>query len=152
MKTVSVTSEGADHCALDLGPFAQLLDYSYQHPLRRIEVEGKQFVGELLKATGAEISFQLLPPGAAHPFLHAHQRHEEIYVFLRGQGQFQVDDEVFDVAEGSVIRIAPEGKRTYRNNSEQPLIFMCIQCQAGSLDCYFVQDGLKAEGTIAWAK
>jgi mannose-6-phosphate isomerase-like protein (cupin superfamily) len=152
MNTVRFTSNGHNHCALDLGPFDHLLDYSFPHPKLHKEIRGKQFVGELLKATGAEISFQLLPPNTEMPFLHAHKQHEEIYIFLRGEGQFQIDDCVFNVTEGSVIRIAPEGKRTYRNNSANPLIFMCIQCQAGTIDSFFVEDGFKAEGKIAWAR
>jgi mannose-6-phosphate isomerase-like protein (cupin superfamily) len=86
------------------------------------------------------------------PFLHQHREQEEIYVFMKGSGQFQVDDTIFDVSEGSIIRIAPEGRRTYRNNSENPLIFMCIQCQAGSFNNYFVEDGFRSEGEINWIK
>jgi len=152
MKTVKITSEGTNHRAIDLGRFDQLSDYSYMHPKRHQEIEGKQFVGEILKATGAEISFQKLPPHTELPFLHQHRQHEEIYVFLKGSGQFQVDDAVFDVSEGSVIRISPGGKRTYRNHSDHPLIFMCIQCLAGSLENFFVEDSFKAEGEIAWMK
>jgi mannose-6-phosphate isomerase-like protein (cupin superfamily) len=152
MKNVKISSEGINHCAIDLGIFDQLTDYSYMHPKRHQEVKGKQFVGEILKTTGAEISFQILPPHTELPFLHQHRRHEEIYVFLKGSGQFQVDESVFDVSEGSVIRISPDGKRTYRNNSENPLIFMCIQCRAGSLESYFIEDGFRADGEISWNK
>src|ERR1035437_4293527 len=137
MKTVKTTSEGINHNAIDLGKLDQLMDYSYMHPKRHQEVKGKLFVSEMLKSTGAELSFTTIPPKTEMPFLHQHNKHEEIYVFLKGSGQFQVDESVFDVSEGSV-RISPNGKRTYRNNSVNPLIFMCIQCQAGSLASFFV--------------
>ena len=152
MKTVKNTSEGINHNAIDLGVLDQLMDYSYTHPKRQQEVKGKLFLGEILKATGAEISFTILPPNAEHPFLHQHKQHEEIYVFLKGSGQFQVDESLFDVSEGSVVRISPNGKRTYRNNSESPLIFMCIQCKSGSLESLFVEDGLLAEDEKLWNK
>jgi mannose-6-phosphate isomerase-like protein (cupin superfamily) len=152
MKKVEITSQGNNHCAIDLGVFEKLTDYSYMHPKRHQEIAGKQFVGELLKTTGAEISFQILPPFTEMPFLHQHKEHEEIYVFMKGSGQFQVDESVFDISEGSVIRVSPKGKRIYRNNSETPLIFMCIQCQAGSLKSFFVEDGFKADGEILWNK
>jgi mannose-6-phosphate isomerase-like protein (cupin superfamily) len=152
MKTVKITSEGTNHTAIDLGGFDHLSDYSYMHPKRQQEVVGKKFIGELLKATGAEISFTLIPPHTEMPFLHQHREHEEIYAFIKGSGQFQVDEDVFDVSEGSVIRIAPDGKRTYRNNSSDPLIFMCMQCQAGSLNSFFVEDGFRSEGEINWMK
>jgi mannose-6-phosphate isomerase-like protein (cupin superfamily) len=84
--------------------------------------------------------------------MHAHNKHKEIYVILRGSGQFQFDNEVFDLSEGTLIRVNPAGSRTYRNSSDEPMIFMCIQTMAGSIDCYFGKDGFKSEGVIAWEK
>ena len=152
MKSVKIKSEGINHTAIDLGPIDQLMDCSYIHPKRHQEVKGKIFIGEILKSTGAEISFTVIPPKTEIPFIHQHKNHEEIYVFLKGSGQFQVDDAVFDVSEGSVICISPNGKRTYRNNSENPLTFLCIQNQAGSLDKFNVEDGFLSEGEIRWEK
>ena len=152
MKKVKITSEGTNYTAIDLGMFDHLMDYSFLHSKLNREVKGKQLIGEIIKSTASEISFQLLPPGTEIQFIHQHREHEEIYVFLKGSGQFQVDGSVFDVSEGSVIRISPEGKRTYRNNSEKPLVFMCIQCQAGSLNSFFIEDGFRAEGVISWPK
>ena len=37
------------------------MDYSYLHPKLNQEVKGKIFIGETLKTTGAEVSFQILP-------------------------------------------------------------------------------------------
>ena len=152
MKNVKITSEGINHTAIDLGQVDQLMDYSYRHPKRNQEIKGKVFIGEIIKSTSEEISFTIIPPKAEMPFLHQHKNHEEIYVFLKGSGQFQVDDSLFDVSEGSVIRISPNGKRTYRNNSDNPLIFLCIQNQVGSLDNFQVEDGFLAEGEILWKK
>ena len=152
MKNVKITSEGINHSAIELGIFDQLMDYSYMHPKRHQEVKGKVFVGEILKSTGAEISFTVIPPKTEIPFIHQHKHHEEIYVFLKGYGQFQVDESVFNVSEGSVLRISPNGKRTYRNNSENPLLFLCIQCREGSLEHYTVDDGFRVDGEIMWPK
>jgi mannose-6-phosphate isomerase-like protein (cupin superfamily) len=152
MKNVKITSEGINHSAIDLGKFDQLMDYSYMHPKRFQEIKGKLFVGEILKSTAAEISFTMIPPHTELPFIHQHRQHEEIYVFLKGSGQFQVDKSVFDVSEGSVIRILPNGKRTYRNNSAVPLIFICIQCKVGSMESFFVEDGFRSDGEISWNK
>ena len=152
MKTAKIKSEGINHTAIDLGQIDQLMDYSYTHPKRNHEINGKVFIGEILKSTSAEISFTVIPPKTEMPFMHQHKNHEEIYVFLKGSGQFQIDDSIFNVAEGSVIRVSPNGKRIYRNNSENPLIFMCIQNQAGSLDNFQVEDGFLAEGEILWKK
>ena len=152
MKNVKIKSEGINHIAIDLGLIDQLMDYSYMHPKRHQEVKGKVFVGEILKSTSSEISFTVIPPKTDMLFMHQHKNHEEIYVFLKGSGQFQVDDSIFDVSEGSVIRISPNGKRIYRNNSDNPLTFLCIQNQMGSLDKFNVEDGFLAEGEILWKK
>jgi len=152
MKKVAIKSEGINYMAIDMGLIDQLMDYSYMHPKRQQEVKGKVFIGEILKSTAAEISFTVFPPKTEMPFMHQHKNHEEIYVFLKGSGQFQVDDSIFDVSEGSVIRISPNGKRIYRNNSDHPLIFLCIQNQAGSLNKFNVEDGFLAEGEILWKK
>ncbi len=150
MKEVEVTSGGINHKAIDMGQFNQLMDYSYIHPKRHQEVKGKVFVGELLNSTGAELSFTVIPPNVEMPFMHQHKNHEEIYLVLKGFGQFQVDDSLFEVSEGSVIRISPNGKRIYRNNSTQPLILLCIQNKVNSFDSFQVEDGFLAEGKILW--
>ena len=80
-----------------------------------------------------EVSFQILHPKFDMPFLHIHKNHEEMYIFLKGEGQFQVDGSVFDIMEGSIIRIAPKGSRAWRNNSDEPMIFICIQSMAGTM-------------------
>ena len=69
--------------------------------------EGKQFVKDATGATSCEISFGTLPAGESVPFFHSHKANEENYVILSGKGRFQVDDEVFDVEEGSVVRLSP---------------------------------------------
>jgi mannose-6-phosphate isomerase-like protein (cupin superfamily) len=150
MKNLQISSEGKNYSAVDLGEFDNLMEYSYLHPRLKTEIKGKVFIGEILKATGTEISIQILPPNTNIPFLHQHKNHEETYIILKGTGQFQVDGSVFDIKEGSIIRIAPEGKRSYRNNSANPIIVMCIQSQKNSLDNYLVFDGFRTPGEIPW--
>ena len=98
--------------------------------------EGKQFVKDASGATSCEISFGTLPTGAAVPFFHSHRLNEENYIILSGSGRFQVDNEVFDVAEGSVIRVATGCDRNLKCTSVEPMTYICIQAKEGSLgDC-----------------
>jgi mannose-6-phosphate isomerase-like protein (cupin superfamily) len=152
MNNPKIISEGVNYKAIDLGNFGELSQYAYNHPVRQVTIEGKVFTGELLQSSGAEISFMIVPPHTGLPFLHAHRKHEEIYVIIRGAGQFQVDNDVFDIQEGSVIRVNPAGIRVYRNHSDEPMVFMCIQTMAGSLDCYVGSDGLRTDGAPVWEK
>jgi mannose-6-phosphate isomerase-like protein (cupin superfamily) len=152
MKNLTIVSEGTNYSAINLGDFDNLMDYSFLHPKLKSEVKGKVFIGEFIKSTGTEISFQILPPQTSVPFLHQHKNHEEIYIIVKGSGQFQVDNCIFDIKEGSIIRIAPDGQRTWRNNSDNPMVFMCIQSQQNSLDNYSVLDGFRTHGEILWDK
>lgn len=102
--------------------------------------EGKQFVKDATGATSCEISFGTLPHGACVPFFHNHKVNEENYIILSGSGKFQVDDEVFDVAEGSVIRVSTNCDRNIKCTSEIPMTYVCIQAKEGSLGAYTMDD------------
>ncbi|MDE5655967.1 MAG: cupin domain-containing protein [Muribaculaceae bacterium] len=107
--------------------------------------EGKQFVKDATGATGCEISFGSLPSGASVPFFHSHRANEENYIILSGEGRFQVDGDVFDIAEGSVIRVSTNCDRNIKCTSEQPLTYICIQAREGSLEGYTMTDADRTE-------
>lgn len=88
-----------------------------------------------------EISFQTLGSGKEIPFDHMHRENEEVYVVIKGKGLFIIDDEVTQVKEGSIIRISPNAKRRWCNNSDKELIVMVIQAAHGSLNHFNVTDG-----------
>lgn len=102
--------------------------------------EGKQFVKDASGATSCEISFGSLPTGAAVPFFHSHKANEENYIILSGAGRFQVNDDVFDVAEGSVVRVATNCDRNLKCTSDTPMTYICIQAAEGSLGGYTMTD------------
>lgn len=107
--------------------------------------EGKQFVKDATGATSCEISFGTLPAGAAVPFFHSHKANEENYIILSGAGKFQVDDEVFDIAEGSVVRVATDCDRNLKCTSAEPMTYICIQAAEGSLGGYTMTDAAITE-------
>lgn len=102
--------------------------------------EGKQFVKDATGATSCEISFGTLPTGVAVPFFHSHKENEENYIILTGAGKFQVNDEVFDIAEGSVVRVATNCDRNLKCTSSEPMTYICIQAKEGSLGNYTASD------------
>lgn len=111
---------------------------------------GKLFLREFLNSAGLEMSLNVVPPGKGIPFLHRHQENDEVYIVVGGRGQFLVDGECIDVAEGSVLRISPHGARAWRNNSDAPLCFLCLQYRADSVIQGGTSDGRKVEGSPAW--
>lgn len=102
--------------------------------------EGKQFVKDATGATSCEISFGTLHTGEAIPFFHSHRENEENYIVLSGAGKFQVDNDVFDIAEGSVIRVSTNCDRNLKCTSEVPMTYICIQAKEGSLGNYTATD------------
>ena len=149
MKQTQQIAEGTHFSALSTGSFSQLNDYVL--PVAPgMEIQGKVFMGQTLQTTGAEISFQSFAPGKEPGFLHTHQTHEELYIFVSGKGEFQVDGQVFPVGEGSVVRVAPEGKRSVRNNGTEPLIMICVQYKAQTFTAQDAADGQLLQEPVKW--
>lgn len=110
------------------------------------DFEGKVFVKDELKETSCEISFGSLAPGQAVPFFHSHKANEENYIILSGKASFQVDDDVFAVAEGSVVRVATNCDRNIKNTADAGnLVYICVQAKEGSLDGYTMTDAVVTE-------
>lgn len=90
---------------------------------------GKIFLSELLNLTCMDISVNALKPGWLNPYLHNHKSHEELYVFIKGSGEMKLNDEMIQVREGDMVRVAPSAARGVRNpqsNSEE-LWFICVR-------------------------
>ena len=111
------------------------------------EFEGKQFVKDATGATSCEISFGTLPKGAALPFFHSHKENEENYIILSGKGRFQVYDDVFEIAEGSVVWVSTGCDRNLKCTSDEPMTYICIQAKEGSLGGYTMTDAAITEHT-----
>lgn len=145
MKTI----EGKHFCAAETGALRDLAQHSHSHP-KLGAIRGKLFLRKVLGLTSMEASLGVMPPGGGLPFLHRHREHEELYLFVGGKGQFQVDGQVIDVTEGTVIRVAPEGARTWRNNSTEPLTYICIQAAAGTVRGDATSDGVGVDKPVEW--
>ena len=102
--------------------------------------DGKVFIKDQIKASSCEISFGTLKPQNTVPFFHSHKENEEIYIILSGHGTFQVDDEVFPIEPGSIIRLATNCDRNLKNTSQQNMVYICIQARENSLKNYTMSD------------
>lgn len=149
MKQIEKTASAANFTAISLGKLKELGDYVLKLS-PEINIPGKVFGGSALQTTGSEFSFQLFQPGTETGFLHTHKTHEELYFFLSGNGEFQVDDHIFPISEGSVVRVAPEGKRSIRNNGTEPLIMLCVQYKGNTFTEEDAKDGNILNETVKW--
>ena len=107
--------------------------------------EGKAFVKDILGTTSVELSFGTLAPGTSVPFFHHHRQNEEVYVVLSGEGVFVLDGVEEPVASGSIIRVAPGVSRNTKCTGNTPLVYICIQGKAGSLEQYTMTAGVVEE-------
>ena len=143
------TINGTHFTAYESGARSEWPNHSLEIPGLG-KIHGKHFLKDKLGFTACEISINSLPPGTGMPFHHTHQENEEVYIFIQGKGQMQIDGEIIDVQEGSIVRIAPNGLRTWRNNSNEPLLYIVAQMRENSLRQYGLGDGVVPEQMVAW--
>ena len=139
MKEIKTIKSGKNFAAVEVGKWSEIKDYEL-HLGPDMTIPGKVFVGSALV------------PGQDSGFLHTHKTHEELYFILKGKGEYQVDGEVFPIGEGSIIRVAPEGKRALKNTGDGEMIMLCIQYKADSFakDDTPAGDGVILEDALTW--
>ncbi|HMC67389.1 MAG TPA: cupin domain-containing protein, partial [Gemmataceae bacterium] len=140
------TVRGANFTCFHAGPMEGWTQFRLDPADVPLPPRGKLFLRSLLGSAGLELSVNALPPGKGTPFLHRHQQNDEVYVVVGGRGQFLLDGECIDVAEGSVLRVCPSAARAWRNNSDAPLYFLCIQYRADSVIQGGTLDGQRVDG------
>lgn len=149
MKEIKHVAAAKNFNAISVGKLSELSDYVIELS-PEVKIPGKVFGGAALQATGSEFSFQMFQPGTETGFLHTHKNHEELYFFLAGKGEFQVDGQVFRVEEGSVVRVSPDGKRSVRNNGTSPLVMLCVQYRGNTFTAEDAADGVILNEPVKW--
>ena len=99
---------------------------------------------ELLSLSGAEISYNNLPKDVEIPFVHSHKENEEFYLVLKGTGKFYADGQLFDLKEGSALKVKPAVKRCIKAGSDG-ISYICIQAKENSLSQFTLTDAVIAE-------
>ncbi len=150
MKEVELITQGDGYTAVNVGSLDKIEEYSLIHPKLNTEIVGKLFLKDVTGSTGTEISFNSIPPQTPVSYFHKHRDNEETYIILKGEGNFQVDEDCFPVKEGSVIRVAPAPSRGLRNSSDETMIYMVIQSKEHSLGNYSTEDGSRTEWNPKW--
>jgi mannose-6-phosphate isomerase-like protein (cupin superfamily) len=149
MKQIKDVAISANYHAVSFGNFSELNEFVMQLG-PDIKIPGKVFGGKAVEATGCEFSFQEFLPGSESGFLHTHKNHEELYFCLSGQGEFQVDGDIFKISEGSVVRVSPKGERSIRNNGNIPLMILCVQYCGNTFTDADATDGVILNKKVAW--
>lgn len=151
MKKLELIEKGTNFTAINVGKLDELNDYVLSLA-PEVTIQGKVFGGQAVGTTGSEFSFQIFQPGTESGFLHMHKNHEELYFFLAGKGEYQVDGHIFAIKEGSVVRVSPKGKRSVRNNGTTPLIMLCVQYREKTFTSEDATDGEILKEPVKWIK
>ncbi len=86
----------------DLGSnFAGAPDLEFRHASRALALER------------SGLGYQRIPPDYRFPYGHTHKEQEELYVVVRGSGRMKLDDEIVELTEWDVVRVAPGTWRGY---------------------------------------
>lgn len=72
-----------------------------------------RFGREHLDSRDLGISHVRLEPNLRSPFAHSHREQEEAYVVVAGSGRVLLDDEVLELRQWDVVRVAPEVVRAF---------------------------------------
>ena len=143
MKEIKNVEKGENFTTVNVGKLNEIKEYELA--MGNFSIPGKMFAGHALQATGAELSFQSLAAGQD-----SHKTHEELYFILKGDGIFDVDGKRFPVSEGSLVRIAPNGKRAFKNTGSSEMLVLCVQYKANSFsdDDEPLKDGIMLEANV----
>lgn len=66
-----------------------------------------------LEAEKTGFSFHRIKPNKRQPFGHKHDEAEEVYVVVRGDGLFRLDNEIIEVETLDAIRVSPDVMRAF---------------------------------------
>lgn len=91
--------------------------------------QGRRVVDHELTMQYIGLTANALAPGEEAGYWHEHSRVEELYVFLEGQGEMGLDDDVVSVGPGTVVRVGQGVWRTWRALPTSPgeLRWLCIR-------------------------
>lgn len=79
----------------------------------RVEGLEGRFARSHLGSRDLGISHWRYAPNTRNPLAHSHREQEEAYVVVAGSGRVRLDDEVRDVAQWDVVRVAPTTVRGF---------------------------------------
>jgi mannose-6-phosphate isomerase-like protein (cupin superfamily) len=91
------------------------LDDSVQGRLPGLE---GRFSRKQLGSRDLGVSHWKYAPNLRNPVAHHHREQEEAYVVIAGSGRVRLDDEIHDVRQWDVIRVAPEVLRGFESGPD----------------------------------
>jgi len=114
--------------------------------------DGRRVVDHELTNQFIGLTVNALEPGEEAGYWHTHSQVEELYVFIAGEGQMGIGEDLVDVESGSVVRIGQGVMRTWRAKPESKgqLRWLCIRAGGSALP-HFPDDATRdSERPMPW--
>lgn len=135
---------------LELGPMGRWGDYvGGLSP--QTTAPGRHFLDKDVPLDYFGVSINSRLPGEGADYWHSHSVLEELYLFLEGEGEMALDEEVIAVKAGTAIRVGQGVMRTWRASptSPGPLRWVCIR--GGGAKLADIKDGtLVRDKSFPW--
>jgi mannose-6-phosphate isomerase-like protein (cupin superfamily) len=77
-----------------------------------------RFARKHLDSQHLGVSFFRYGPGFKAPYGHRHREQEEAYVVVAGSGRMRLDDEIVELRQWDVVRVAPEVVRAFEGGPD----------------------------------
>ena len=77
-----------------------------------------RFARKHLDSQHLGITYIRYEPDARSPMGHSHREQEEAYVVLSGSGRIKLDDELVELRQWDVVRVAPQVVRAFESGPE----------------------------------
>jgi mannose-6-phosphate isomerase-like protein (cupin superfamily) len=97
------------------------------------------YPGEMRMSSASELgteqvgfTWRRMPPqtGGKGSYGHRHKTQEEVYFVASGTLQFKLDDEVIDVPQGHVVRVAPAVARSVWNEGPADAVLIIVSTKS----------------------
>jgi mannose-6-phosphate isomerase-like protein (cupin superfamily) len=114
-------------------------DWTIKHLEEIPDVLG-DYPGEMRMSSASELgteqvafSWRRMPAqtGGKGSYGHRHKTQEEVYFVASGTLQFKLEDEVIDVEQGSVVRVAPQVTRSVWNEGPEDAVLIIVSVKSG---------------------
>jgi mannose-6-phosphate isomerase-like protein (cupin superfamily) len=93
-----------------------------------------------IEAEESAVSYLKVAPDYRLPFGHTHERQEEVYVVVGGGGQIKLDDDVVDLKQWDIVRIASDTVRNVEAGPEGIELILVGAPKTDPNDAEMIQD------------
>jgi len=114
--------------------------------------DGRRVVDHEIPMQFIGVTANSLVPGEEAGYWHTHSVLEELYLFLAGEGEMGLDDDVVPVRAGTAVRVAQGVMRTWRctPGSSGNLTWLCIRGGGQELDRIPTDSRRDTERPMPW--